>query len=316
MQGPRQPLNTPYKIITGMKNNVIKFFHQDCITGMTANLENNSVDVVVTSPPYNIGIDYNSYNDELPRENYLKWLEEVALGVKKILSDNGSFFLNIGNKPKDQWIAWDVAANLRKHFVLQNVIHWVKSIAISKSDVGNYRNIIDDVTVGHFKPIVSNRFLNDCHEYIFHFTKQGNVSMNKLSIGVPYQDKSNIGRWKTAAEDRRDRGNTWFLPYETIQNKAERPHPATFPVKLPDMCIRLHGIKENLLVVDPFSGIGSTAIASARLGVSFVGFEIDKQYLDESINRLSSTMLCNSEAGISLICSELGNKEPNRGIIK
>ena len=56
------------------------------------------------------------------------------------------------------------------------------------------------------------------------------------------------------------------------------------------MCIKLHGIKENLLVVDPFSGIGSTAIASMKLGVSFVGFEIDKQYLDESICRLYSTM--------------------------
>ena len=290
IQGQDQSIKSPYKTIHGMKNNVIKFFLQDCITGINQNLQNNSVDVVVTSPPYNIGIDYNSYNDELPREKYLKWLEEVGIVIKNILANNGSFFLNIGNKPKDQWIAWDVATHLRKHFVLQNVIHWVKSIAISKSDVGNYRNIIDDVAVGHFKPIVSNRFLNDCHEYIFHFTKQGNVMLNKLSIGVPYQDKSNIGRWKTAKEDKRDRGNTWFIPYETIQNKTERPHPATFPVKLPEMCIKLHGIKENLLVVDPFSGIGSTAIASMRLGVSFIGFEIDKQYLDESINRLSSTM--------------------------
>lgn len=290
IQGQDPSINLPYKMIHGMKNNVLKFFLGDCITGMKENLENNSVDVVVTSPPYNIGIEYNSYNDELPREKYLKWMEDIGIVVNNILSNNGSFFLNIGNKPKDQWIAWDVANHLRKHFVLQNVIHWVKSIAINKSDVGNYRNIIDDVAVGHFKPIVSNRFLNGCHEYIFHFTKQGNTILNKLSIGIPYQDKSNINRWKVAKEDKRDRGNIWFIPYKTIKNRTERRHPATFPIKLPEMCIKLHGIKENLLVVDPFSGIGSTAIASMKLGVSFVGFEIDKQYLDESICRLYSTM--------------------------
>jgi site-specific DNA-methyltransferase (adenine-specific) len=164
----------------------------------------------------------------------------------------------------------------------------VKSIAIRKSDVGNYPGITGDIAVGHFKPIVSKRFLNDCHEYIFHFTKNGNVKLQKLAIGVPYQDKTNIGRWHTAKQDLRDRGNTWFIPYETIMNRSERPHPATFPVKLPEMCLKLHGISRDFLVLDPFLGIGSTALASMHLGVSFVGFEIDQNYLDETISRLTS----------------------------
>ncbi len=257
---------------------------------MKNSLEDNSIDIVVTSPPYNIGINYNTYKDDLPRKDYLFWLRQVSGEIKRVLKDGGSFFLNIGNKPKDQWIAWDVAFSLREDFVLQNVIHWVKSIAINKQDVGKYPNIIGDVAVGHFKPIVSNRFLNDCHEYIFHFTKEGNTVLDKLSVGVPYQDKTNIGRWKTAKQDRRDRGNTWFIPYDTIQKKTERPHPATFPVKLPEMCIKLHGLREDLVVMDPFLGIGSTAVASSRLGVSFIGFEIDKEYIDETISRISSCM--------------------------
>ena len=283
-------MSEPYKVIHGSKNNTVKLFLKDCISGMNEDIPEKSVDVVVTSPPYNIGIKYGTHRDDLPRERYLAWMEEMGISVKRILADNGSFFLNVGNKPSDQWIAWDVAAVLRKHYALQNVIHWVKSIAISKSDVGNYQNITADVAVGHFKPIVSNRFLNDCHEYIFHFTKKGDVRLQKLAIGVPYQDKTNIGRWKVAKEDKRDRGNTWFLPYDTIQNKSERPHPATFPVKLPAMCIRLHGVTDNVTVVDPFSGIGSTAIASMRLGASFIGFDIDKDYLDESIVRMSSSL--------------------------
>ena len=58
---------------------------------------------------------------------------------------------------------------------------------INKLEVKGSSNIIGDIAVGHFKPIVSNRFLNDCHEYIFHFTKEGNTVLDKLSVGVPYQ---------------------------------------------------------------------------------------------------------------------------------
>jgi site-specific DNA-methyltransferase (adenine-specific) len=277
---------TPYRITNRENGSTVEIFHKDCARGLKENLRQNSVDVVITSPPYNIGVNYNTYEDILPREKYLAWLEEVGSSIKNVLKDDGSFFLNVGNKPRDQWISWDVANVLRKDFVLQNVIHWVKSIAINKQDVGKYPNIVDDVAVGHFKPVTSDRFLNDCHEYIFHFSKDGKSKIDKLSVGVPYQDKSNIGRWKQANQDRRDRGNTWFIPYETIRMKKERPHPATFPSKLPEMCIKLHGIKEKMVVVDPFLGIGSTAIASTRLGVSFVGFEIDKEYIEEAMARL------------------------------
>jgi len=280
---PLQNQDAPYRVVQRGDCSAT-FYLKDCVTGLNENLQEKSVDVVVTSPPYNIGIGYSSYNDALPREKYLSWMEEVGVAVKTALADDGSFFLNIGNKPKDQWIAWDVASVLRKHFVLQNVIHWVKSIAINKSDVGNYPNIAGDIAVGHFKPIVSDRFLNDCHEYIFHFTKMGDAHLDKLAVGIPYQDKTNIGRWKAAKEDRRDRGNTWFIPYETIQSKSERPHPATFPSKLPEMCLKLYGSAR--MVVDPFTGIGSTAVAAMRLGVPFVGFEIDKEYLDAAIARL------------------------------
>ena len=283
MSGFIQNRDMPYRVVQ-KGSCTATFYLKDCIAGLKENIGEKSVDVVVTSPPYNIGISYGSYHDSMPREKYLAWIDQLGAAVKGALADDGSFFLNIGNKPKDQWIAWDVASALRKHFVLQNVIHWVKSIAINKSDVGNYPNVAGDIAVGHFKPIVSDRFVNDCHEYIFHFTKQGARRLDKLAVGIPYQDKTNIGRWKAAKEDLRDRGNTWFIPYETIKSKSERPHPATFPVKLPDMCIKLHGSAK--LVVDPFTGIGSTAVAASRLGVSFVGFEIDKEYLDAAIARI------------------------------
>ena len=263
----------------------ITLYKQDCLEGIREHLRSKSINIIVTSPPYNIGIRYNSYDDAKPRENYLAWIEDLAKEAKRVLSDEGSFFLNVGSKPSDPWIPFDVAQRMRKYFGLQNVIHWVKSIAIAKKDSGKYPAILDDVAVGHYKPIMSKRFVNDSHEYIFHLTKTGNVEIDRLAIGIPYQDKSNIGRW-SSGEDKRCRGNTWFIPYETIRERKQRPHPSTFPTKLPEMCIKLHGVKNTKLVLDPMMGIGSTAIACARLGLPCVGFEMDERYLEFAANRI------------------------------
>ena len=261
----------------------------DCIEGMKSYLEDGEVDVIVTSPPYNLGIKYNLYNDTISRVEYLDWIEKIAKECKRVLNDKGSFFLNIGHKSKDPWVAWEVAFRFRKHFVLQNVIHWIKSIAISKEDVGKYPNIQGDIAVGHFKPVNSNRFINNCHEYIFHFSKAGNVELDKLAVGVPYQDKSNIGRWKKTVKDVRDRGDTWFIPYKTIWSRSKhRPHPAPFPPKLPMMCLNLHGLKRTKLVLDPFMGIGNTAIACLNLGIEYIGFEIDQSYADYAKQQIAT----------------------------
>ena len=86
---------------------------------------------------------------------------------------------------------------------------------------------------------------------------------------MPYQDKSNIARWShTRGKDLRCRGNTWFVPYETIQSREkERPHPATFPVQLAEWCIKLHGASRVRSMLDPFLGIGNSAVAAQRCGV-------------------------------------------------
>ncbi|HUK93232.1 MAG TPA: site-specific DNA-methyltransferase [Methanomicrobiales archaeon] len=257
----------------------------DCLEGLRA-LGPGVVDVVVTSPPYNIGIGYHLYHDRRNREEYLGWLEEVARLSRVAMGDRASFFLNVGGTVTDPWIPLDVAAVFRKHFVLQNMIHWVKSIAIPRESMGRYSHIGGDIAVGHYKPINSRRFHHDCHEFIFHFTKCGDVELEKLVIGVPYQDKSNVARWKGTKGDIRDRGNTWFIPYETI--RTARPHPSAYPVGLPEMCIRDHGVERTRLVLDPFMGIGATAVACVRLGVPFVGFEIDPEYIAIAEGRVAA----------------------------
>jgi site-specific DNA-methyltransferase (adenine-specific) len=250
-----------------------------------------TLDAIVTSPPYNLGVRYRTYDDTVPRAKYLEWTGEWVCRAARALTADGSLFLNVGAKPTDPWTALDVAQAARPHLRLQNTIHWIKSIAIEKSLAGARARLDDDLAVGHYKPINSRRFLHDCHEFVFHFTPHGDTPLNRQAVGVRYQDQSNVARWQAAGSGVRCRGNTWFIPYDTIQNRAkDRPHPATFPPKLPEMCLRLHGLERVRLVADPFLGLGSTAVACAQLGVNFVGIEMDEHYLEEAIGRTRAVL--------------------------
>lgn len=279
---PRLP--QPHKILKNGRS-TLRFYRADCVD-VLARLPAGSVDVVVTSPPYNLGIRYRTYDDTIPRHTYLEWTADWIARTAQVLASDGSLFLNVGAKPTDPWTALDVAQAARGHLHLQNTIHWIKSIAIEKSLAGARAGLEEDLAVGHYKPINSRRFLHDCHEFVFHFTPKGQTPLDRQAVGVKYQDQSNVGRWQTAASGVRCRGNTWFIPYETIQSRErDRPHPATFPPKLPEMCLRLHGRDRIGTVADPFMGLGSTAVACVDLGVDFIGIEMDEDYLEQAIAR-------------------------------
>ena len=279
------PAAEPYKTIEDGRAR-LRFFLGDCID-VLASLDPASISAIVTSPPYNLGIRYRTYDDTLPRQQFLEWTGAWSQAVARVLEPDGSLFLNVGAKPTDPWIAMEVAQTVRQHLELQNTIHWIKSIAIDRDAAGAAAALDRDLAVGHYKPINSERFVNDCHEFIFHFSPRGRTPLDRRAIGVAYQDASNINRWQSGGDKRRCRGNTWFIPYETIQSRdKDRPHPATFPPRLPEYCFRLHGLARIGVVMDPFLGLGSTAVAAAQLGLDFIGVEMDKHYLDVAIERV------------------------------
>jgi site-specific DNA-methyltransferase (adenine-specific) len=250
-----------------------------------AELDTESVDVVVTSPPYNLDIAYGEYRDDVPREDYLAWCVRWAGEVQRVLKPAGSFFLNIGASPANPLLPHQLVIALQPLFRLQNTLHWIKSITVQPRQM-------PELSVGHFKPINSKRFLTDCHEYVFHLTKSGDVPLDRLAVGTEYSDKSNIARWgHTGGQDRRCRGNNWFIPYNTIVSRnKERPHPATFPAQLAEWCLRLHGVRDGMVALDPFLGLGHSAEAARSCGVArFIGFEIDGGYLAEARERLGLT---------------------------
>ena len=246
----------------------------DCLE-ILPGLAAGSVDVVVTSPPYNIGLGYRSYTDNQSDGAYLDWMMRVATEIRRVLRPDGSFFLNISGSPTRPWLPFELIVRLRALFVLQNHITWVKSITVGET------------SSGHFKPVTSQRFLHQGHEPIFHLTLSGTVKLDRLAIGVPFQDKSNIARRGHKA-DLRCRGNTWFIPYDTVQSKAQKfHHPGTFPIDLPRWCIRLHG-RPNAIVLDPFMGTGTTLVAAQREGARGIGIDLDPAYVAIAEARLAA----------------------------
>lgn len=233
-------------------------------------------DVIIFSPPYNIGINYGKYKDKISPDEYYKMMLGLSIDCDTALKDDGHIFINVGYTNLKPGIFIDVVAAFQNNFTLQNMILWVKSIHVG------------DKTNGHFKPINSERFITPTNEFIFHFTKNGNLPIDRLSVGVPYSDKSNIKRFKHD-KDLRCRGNTWFIPYETIQSKNEKGnHPATYPVELVTNCLKLTGKKKGLLC-DPFMGSGTSAVGALEMGWNYVGYELNSEYVKYAEKRIKDS---------------------------
>ena len=272
------------------RRGTLRFYLGDCLDVLRS-MTPATVSVIVTSPPYNLGVRYRSYDDTVPRDRYLDWTGAWIKAAAKTLDPAGSLFLNVGGKPTDPWTAIDIAQAARPHLQLQNTIHWIKSIAIDQDAAGTNAGLTRDLNVGHYKPINSDRFVNDCHEFIFHFTPGATTRLDRRAIGVKYQDASNVARWRHGGANRRCRGNTWFIPYETIQSRdKDRPHPATFPPRVAEYAVKLHGVSRVKVMLDPFLGLGNSAIAATDLGVDFVGIEIDRHYLEEAVSRVKAAL--------------------------
>ena len=237
----------------------MEFIQGDC-KNILKDISNNTIDIIITSPPYNINLKYNNYKDKKPREEYLQWIYDIFVELKRVLTEDGHIFLNMGYTCRDPYISMEVALKLKDLLILQNNITWVKAL--------------DDK--GHFKPINSQRYINITNENIYHFTKNDKVKINKKMI--PYKDKSNLICRSTGEprEDGRCKGNTWFIPY-AHKNKKDI-HPCIFPDELVETCIKLSNIKSGILL-DPFCGTGTTIRIGQKYNLSGIGIDTDELYI-------------------------------------
>lgn len=245
-------------------------------------IKNNSIDVIVTSPPYNRGKTYsdsdgNEYDDNLPEEEYFSLLTKVWSECFRVLDPKGVFFLNMGDSAQDQGKSEKVVQLAEKiGFVRIQTIIWIKSF------LGR----------GHYTPSGGDKRLNNIWEHVFVLVKnKKEYKIYPKDIGVPYADKSNIGRY--GENDLRDAGNIWFIPYsKTTGATIKKGHDAPFPIELPIKCIQLTRAKS---ILDPFAGTCATLSAAKILGIKGLGYEKypRKELIQEVISESSEELLVN-----------------------
>jgi site-specific DNA-methyltransferase (adenine-specific) len=201
----------------------------DCLTVLQG-MPEASVDCVVTSPPYNLGKPYSAYDDDMPEPAYLPAMGDVAKELRRVMKPESHVFLNMGWNTKHQWRSIDVALTYRPYFELQNMIAWIKSLAIDgtalptedlktlpalktwldsvglptggKDGIAIRRGLCEALradlherTIGHMPSLNSEHFLNPGWEHVWHLTPTGRSPIDRQAIGVPYVHKDQPARF-------------------------------------------------------------------------------------------------------------------------
>jgi len=226
-----------------------------------------TVDLIITSPPYNIGVKYGNkhengraiatkgvkYEDELSEEEYMKLLDKVFTECKRVLKKNGSIWVNIKNRYKDGIVTspfW--VLELFKDMYLKNLIVW-------NFDWGG-------ATDKRFSPR---------YEFIFWFTKNKDEYIFNLDdIKIPALNYR-PDRFKSQLKNPSD---VWYIQMVSGNYPERTSHPAQYPEELIERIIRVAS-NENDLVLDPFSGVGTTFAVCKKLKRNFIGFELNPDFI-------------------------------------
>ena len=226
-----------------------------------AELPDNSVHLMVTSPPYNVG---KEYDQDLTLEEYLDFLRRVWQEVHRVLVPGGRACINIANLgrkpyiPLHSYIVQDMA---KIGFLMRGEIIWNKAASASASTAwGSWRS-------------PANPTLRDVHEYISVFSKAG------FSRPNPGRRRATISRDEFLELTK----SVWSFPAVSARSIG---HPAPFPVALPFRLIQLYTYEDDL-VLDPFMGSGSTAIAALQGNRRYVGYEIEAEYVRLAEKRIT-----------------------------
>jgi len=218
-------------------------------TDMSA-LPDNGVALAFTSPPYNVGKDYE---DDVSLAAYLDLIGEVAAEVYRVLRPGGRYVVNIANLGRKPYIplhAFFYEIHMRTGFLPMGEIIWRKARGASGS-----------CAWGSWMSAKSPR-LRDVHEYLLVFAKQ--------AFSRPDRGESDIGR----DEFMESTLSVWEIPAESARRIG---HPAPFPMALAERVIRLYSYRDDV-VLDPFIGSGTTCAAAAQNGRHYVGFDVSPDY--------------------------------------
>ena len=237
-----------------------KIFHQS--SESMNEIPSSSIHLMVTSPPYNVG---KIYDEDLSLDEYRAFIKKVMLEVYRCLIPGGRICLNIANLGRKPYIpleAYITEDLVSLGFLMRGQIIWDKSMSSGGSTAwGSWIS-------------ASNPTLRDIHEYILVFSK-GDFSRKK---------NSNRDSTITRDDFLELTKSIWRFPSESAKRIG---HPAPFPIELVRRCIELFSFS-NDVILDPFMGSGTTAIAALKSGRRFVGYEIDSEYIELSNKRIKN----------------------------
>ncbi len=228
-------------------------------------LPDNSVHLMVTSPPYNVGKEYDK---DFTLQEYLEFLKRVWKEVYRVLVPGGRACINIANLGRKPYIplhAFIIRDMLDIGFLMRVEIIWNKAGSASPSTAwGSWCS-------------ATNPTLRDVHEYILVFSK-GTFQRKNVN-----KRKSSISREEFLEFTK----SVWTFPAVSAK---EIGHPAPFPIELPYRCIQLYTYQGEV-VLDPFMGSGQTAIAAIKTGRFYVGYEVEEEYVKLAKRRIKEFIM-------------------------
>ena len=225
-------------------------------------LPDNSIHLMVTSPPYNVGKEYDA---DLSEEEYRAMLCRVFEETFRVLVPGGRACINVANVGRRPYLpihSWIIQEMQRIGYLMRGEIIWDKGASAGSSCAwGSWRS-------------PSNPVLRDVHEYILVFCK-GRFSRAKVKGKTSTIAREQFLDWTKSL---------WDFPAASAKKAG---HPAPFPMELPYRLIQLYTYSDDI-VLDPFMGSGTTALAAVESCRNWVGYETVKQYADESLNRINA----------------------------
>lgn len=231
------------------------------VLGALKKIPDNSVHLAITSPPYNVGKDYDNHNDKMDYQEYLDWLEKVWIETKRVLVDGGRFALNIAPTGIKDFIPihHDFTNQMRKiEMKFRTEIIWYKQTMLKRTAWGSFKSPANPHIVPSWEYVLifsKGRDRLDGHDKDADITKE---EFMKFSDGV------------------------WYIPPETQRNG----HPAPFPEELIYRLIKFYSYKGNN-VLDMFGGTGTVAVVAFKTGRNFIHIDISPEYCQTAEKRLT-----------------------------
>jgi DNA modification methylase len=230
-------------------------------------IESSSIQLIVTSPPYNVGKNYGVYNDSKSKKNYLDYLDAIWVECKRVLCKGGRLTINVANLDRKPYksLSSDITLRLIENFgfLMRGEIIWDKGSSVGVSTAwGSWRS-------------ASNPTLRDVHEHILIFSKDSwKLESDNFITSISSKE---FCKYTQSVWDMR------------AVNGKKNWHPAPFPLELPKRLIQLYTYV-NDVVLDPFLGSGSTCAAAKGLARKSIGYEIDQSYQELIESQLSDVI--------------------------